>query len=341
VSEADSESPGRPTERLPEPGGGPLQMPTHPPLAAPTVRGTRLMLRPAAQSGRRKILVIYNPTAGRRRRKRFRKTLRQLARLGCVVTVRETLAQGEARTFAAEGAGQGYDAIVVAGGDGTVNEAAAALAFTNERVAVIPIGTANVLATELGLPMRPEAIAHTIVNGPERAIHFGRLGERHFVMMAGVGFDARVVAAMGTGLKLVLGKYAYVLGALRELMRHKPARFTIRLDHETVEVAGAIIANGRRYAGRYVVAPKANLEEPVLHAVLFLRRGRIATFFYALSMLLGTLPRSRGVRIVEARAGAFEGPEGEPVQADGDPAGTTPVDFRVAGRRLTVIVPRP
>jgi len=328
------------SERAARPAANPLQMPAHPPLAAPTVRGARLMLRPSEQSGRRRILVIYNPTAGWRRRGRFRKTLRQLARLGCMVTVRETLAQGEARTFAAEGAGQGYDAIVVAGGDGTVNEAAAALAFTSERVAVIPIGTANVLAAELGLPSRPEAIARTIVNGPERSIHFGRLGDRHFVMMAGVGFDARVVARMSPGLKRVLGRYAYVVGAVRELARHKRTRFRIRLDNETVEAAGAIIANGRRYAGRYVVAPKANLEEPVLHAVLFLRRGRIAAFFYALQMVLGTLPRSRGVRIVEARAGAFESPDGEPVQADGDPVGTTPLDFRIAGRRLTMIVPK-
>jgi diacylglycerol kinase (ATP) len=330
----------KPMERADRPAGRSLQMPSHPPMSAPAIRGARLMLRPAEQAGRRKILVIYNPTAGWGRRKRFRKTLRALARLGCVVTVRETLAQGEARTFAAEGAGQGYDAIVVAGGDGTINEAAAALAFTTERVAVIPIGTANVLAGELGLPRRPEAIAQTIVHGAERAIHFGRLGEHHFVMMAGVGFDARVVATMNTGLKNLLGRYAYVIGAFRQLVRHKPARFRIRLDHETVEAYGAIIANGRRYAGRYVVAPKADLEEPVFQAVLFLRRGRIATFFYALSMLLGTLPRSHGVRIVEARAGSFEAPSGEPVQADGDPAGTTPVDFRIAGRRLTMIVPR-
>jgi len=304
------------------------------------LRGAPLMLRPADQAGRRNILVIYNPTAGWRRRARFRKTLRHLARLGCVVTVRETLAQGEAKTFAAEGAGQGYDAIVVAGGDGTINEAAGALAFTSERVAVIPIGTANVLAGELGLPMKPEAVARTIVNGAERAIHIGRLGERHFMMMAGVGFDAHVVAAMESGLKNVLGRYAYVLAALRQLLRHKSTRYTVRLDQETVEVAGAIIANGRLYAGRYVVAPMANLEEPVFHAVLFLRRGRIAAFFYALSMLLGALPRSRGVRIVEVRTGTFEGPEGEPVQADGDPAGAAPVEFRIAGRRLTVIVPR-
>lgn len=309
-------------------------------MSTPPIRGARLMLRPSERSGRRRVLVIYNPTAGWGRRKRFRKTLRQLTRLGCAVTVRETLAQGEARTFAAEGAGQGYDAIVVAGGDGTINEAAAALAFTTERVAVIPIGTANVLAAELGLPTKPEAIARTIVHGPERAIHFGRLGENHFVMMAGVGFDARVVAAMGTGLKSVLGRYAYVIGALRQLARHRPVRFRIRIDSEVVEAWGAIIAKGRRYAGRYVVAPKANLEEPSFQVVLFLRKGRIANVLYALQMLLGTLPRSRRVRIVEVRAGMIEAPDGEPVQADGDPAGTTPVDFRIAGRRLTLIVPR-
>jgi len=319
---------------------GRLQMPSHPPMTTPAVRGARLMLRQSDQMGRRRVLVIYNPTAGWGRRKRFRKTLRQLARLGCAVTVRETLAQGEARIFAAEGAGQGYDAIVVAGGDGTINEVAAALAFTTERVAVIPIGTANVLATELGLPSKPEAIARTIVQGPERAIHFGRLGEHHFVMMAGVGFDARVVAEMSTGLKNVLGKYAYVVGALRQLARHKPARFKIRLDNETVEAWGAIIANGQRYAGRYVVAPKASLEEPSFQVVLFLRKGRIANFFYGLAMVLGVLPRSRGVRIVEARAGHIEAPDSQPVQADGDPAGTTPIDFRIAGRRLTLIVPR-
>lgn len=287
----------------------------------------------------RKVLVIHNPSAGRRRRRGLAAVLRHLEEAGCAVTVRPTTARGDAETLAREAAAEGWDVVAVAGGDGTINEAVNGLYGHAVPLAVIPLGTANVMAAELGMPSEPAAIAEVIAGAPVRDIHLGTANGRLFVMMAGVGFDARVVEAMPARVKRALGRGAYALMFLAGLFRFSRSRYRAIVDGKAHGAASAVIANGHFYAGRHTCAPLARLDEPLLYVCLFLRPGPLRALRYGLWLLLGRLERLDDVLILPGRQVAIEGPAGEPVQGDGDIIARVPFQAGLAEKTLSVVAP--
>jgi diacylglycerol kinase (ATP) len=295
---------------------------------------------PEGAAARRSLLVIYNPIAGRRRGGLLARVSAALAAAGVHVRTAATGARGDAARLAREARGAGT--IAVAGGDGTINEAINGLAGGGARLALIPLGTANVLAAELGLPSDADALARIAAGDTVRAIHLGQAGlacgARRFSMMAGVGFDAHVVANVPLGLKRAAGKLAYGWQTFVEWLRFNPRRYRIIADGVSYDCASAILAKGRFYAGRYVAAPEASLDRASFEMVLFERGGRLAVLRYALALGLSRLHAANGVRIVRAREVSIEGAEGEPVHADGDLIGTLPVRFTIAPERLSVLV---
>ncbi len=139
----------------------------------------------------RRILVIFNPAAGsaRRRAQRLRRIIAELERRGCKVAVRPTQGPGDALRLARD-ADAHFDVIVAAGGDGTVNEVANGVFAASRPLAVVPLGTGNVLANEIGLPRKPQDLARLIAEGAPQPLWPGRAGDRLFVAMTGIGFDA-------------------------------------------------------------------------------------------------------------------------------------------------------
>lgn len=288
----------------------------------------------------RALLIIHNPIAGRRRGGLLARVSAALAAAGIRVRTAATAGRGEAARLAH--AARAAGTIAVAGGDGTINEAINGLAGGRARLALIPLGTANVLAAELGLPGDADALARIAAGDTVRAIHLGEAalagGVRRFSMMAGVGFDAHVVANVPLGLKRRAGKLAYGWQMLVEWLRLSPRRYRVMADGAAYDCASAILANGRFYAGRYVAAPEASLDRASFELVLFEQGGRLAVLRYALALGLGRLHAAKGVRILRAREIAIEGEAREPVHADGDLIGTLPARFTIAKERLEVLV---
>jgi YegS/Rv2252/BmrU family lipid kinase len=304
---------------------------------------------PAATA--RALVIIHNPTAGRRRGHYLARVMAALAAEGVAAETLLTAARGDARRLAQAESARGRT-IAVAGGDGTINEAingiAGAGAARAARLAIIPLGTANVLANELGLPKAPAAVARIAAGDATRAIHLGKIVgggvARRFAMMAGVGFDAHVVANLPVPLKRALarlgaGKLAYAWQTLVEWLRLRPRRYRVVADGAVYHCASAIIAKGHFYAGRYVAAPEAALERDSFELVLFERGGRAAVLRYALALGLGRLAKAKGIRIVRAREIAIDGEASEPVHADGDAVSTLPVRVSIAKERLAVACP--
>lgn len=288
--------------------------------------------------------IIHNPTAGRRRLKLFEAVRAALTRAGVASRVSPTGARGDAERFARAAAAASEPAIAVAGGDGTINEAINGLAGGRTALAVIPLGTANVFAAELDLPHSPGEIATLAARATRHSIHLGAIAlpggrSRRFSIMAGVGFDAHVVANLNLRLKRATGKFAYVWQTLVEWVRLSPRRFRVTADGAAYDCASAIVAKGRFYAGRYVAAPEASPDRDSFELVLFERGGRWAVLRYAVALGLGCLPNARGVRIVRARDIVIEGHDGEPVHADGDVVGTLPARFTIAPDKLCVLAP--
>lgn len=287
------------------------------------------------------VLIIFNPAAGRRRARRLWRLLDVLIANGMRVELAETVGPGHATELAREAARSGAPLVVAAGGDGTIAEIANGIAGSETRLGVVPLGTANVLAHELGLPFAPAAVAAALAFGRTRAVFPGiaRCGqtERVFVQMLGVGFDAQVVHHVGRRLKRLCGRWAYVAQSAREMVRYPYAPVRMRLDGAEVEAAGAIVSKGRFYAGRYLLAPRAAPGEPRFEVALFARGGRAATVVYGAALPLDRLHRAPGLRLVEARQVDFLNGR-IPAQADGDPAGHTPLSIVAAPSPLRIVV---
>jgi diacylglycerol kinase (ATP) len=300
----------------------------------------------------RAVLLILNPTAGRRRRGLVNEVVRRVRALGWTVDLVETAAAGDARRIAETCDAARYSVIAVAGGDGTINEVVNGLAgrtVAGPALGIVPLGTANVLAHELGLGFSAAALAQTLTAGheilmqPGEAIGAGRT--RQFSLMAGAGFDAKVVAGVSAPLKRRLGRAAYVWRSLVEARRYRPVRYAVEIDGVRHEAASVIVTHGRLYAGPYVVAPDAALGKPLLHVCLFERWGRSQTLRFGLALLLGRLPRTAGYRVIVGRdirlsvlSDAGEDRR-QPVQIDGDDALTLPVSIALAAGAVRLLRP--
>lgn len=299
-----------------------------------------------AETGRaRRLLVIYNPTAGRRKRRRLARWLAHLGSLGAAVTVNETVGPGHAERLARAADPAQYDAVAVAGGDGTVNEAVNGLAGSPLPLALLPLGTANVLAAEIGLPRSLPALARIAAFAPARpvwpgeAVPQGASTGRRFLIMAGIGFDAEVVAHLDLWLKRRIGKLAYAVSVLGRLRAYRPDVYRAELDGRAMTAASLVAAKAHFYGGRFVLAPQARLEAPSFQVVLFERAGRGATLGYLAAMGFGLLPCCRSVSIAPAQAVRLIAPAGAPVQLDGDVALGLPALLRIAATPLQLIQP--
>ena len=303
------------------------------------------------------MLLVVNPTAGRRRRGLVDAVVRQIRDAGWTVDVVETEAAGDARHLAETCDATRYAVIAVAGGDGTINEVVNGIAqrgadgtAVGPAVGIVPLGTANVLAHELGLDFSAAAIARTMISGHALVVQPGQAANgsgspRCFSLMAGAGFDAKVVAGVSAALKRRWGKAAYVWRSLIETRRYRPVRYAVDIDGVRHEAASVIVTRSRHYAGPFVVAPAAALAKPLLHVCLFERWGRAQTVRFGLALLLGRLPHTGGYRVVtgqEVRIAVLSDAgetRRQPVQIDGDDALTLPVSIGLAAGSVRLLHP--
>lgn len=292
-----------------------------------------------ARLGQRRVLIVYNPTAGGRRRARLERAVAQLKARGCAVTLRDTRRRGDAEEFARTFDDTRHDIIVAAGGDGTINEVANGLMGKSVPLGLIPLGTANVLAAELGLPETPEGQADAIAMGAVQPINVGVANGRCFLMMAGVGFDAHVVEQVDPKLKRALGKLAYVWRSLVGFVRHPFKTYRLMIDGKPHEAASAIIANGHYYGGKFVCAREASLQDPAFHVCLFKSEGPFSAMRYAAWLVLGRLHKLPDFEVVRAKSVVIEGYEAEPVQGDGDVLARLPLTAISRGEPLNLLVP--
>ena len=294
---------------------------------------------------RRRLLVIYNPTAGagqlgRRKRARLEAYLDLLEESGCAVEFRPTTRRGDAEAFAAEAIPEKYDAVVAAGGDGTIGEVANGLPMLSAPLGIFPLGTANVLAMEIGLPLDPPEVMRAVLHGPQTMIWPGFVNDRLFTIMAGVGFDAHVVRDLPPQLKRWLGKASYVIQSLRQLAAYSVPRYRVTIDGRDYDCASAVVAKGHFYGGRFVCSPHARLDDPAFEVCLFKMGGRIGAARATMALMLGLLPMLPEIELVRGRDVTITGVDGEPVQADGDIAAVLPAHVRIGSRPIPLILPK-
>ncbi len=295
---------------------------------------------------RRRAVLILNPKAGRgsnnEREREVSLLCERLGARGCDVELRTTSRPNDAVEFAREAASAGVDDVIVAGGDGTVNEALQGMVGASARLGVWPRGTANVLARELSIPSSPERVAEMIARAHSRRVHIGRAtseatGERrYFFLMAGVGLDASIVRGVRPRLKRRLGEGAFWYSGIEHLLRWRPSAFSAEIDGENFGATFAVIGNGASYGGGLAITPRARMDRNEFEVCLVDSRSRFR-YLHLLGKAMrgGAELKAEGVRYLNATQLRASGDA--LVQVDGELIGALPMTFDVAPETIEIL----
>lgn len=286
-------------------------------------------------------LLIANPVAKRFSEGRIKKAIGLLSAKGIAVDLRMTSFKGEAETLARNLSGYGYSVIIAAGGDGTFNEVINGLALTGVPMALLPMGTTNVLAKELEIEEDTQGAVMRIINGREHTLSLGLINlqspplRRYFCLMAGIGFDGEAVWACNDRLKRPLGKGAYILSGLKTLLRFCPELLTFSIDSRSFIGYSAIIGKASKYGGNFKITPDASLFNKELYIYMMHNKRRLDILRYVLSILLGRHIGLKDTSYLKAIEISIEGRA--KVQIDGDYIGHTPATVRVVPDAIRVV----
>lgn len=288
------------------------------------------------------ILVIGNPVAGRANAsQRIARLVRLLERRGHKVDVFLTTGPGDARDRARR-VGPNVERLVVAGGDGTINEVLNGM-DDPLRVPIVhlPTGTANMLHRDLGLPASTVGLADVVENGTVCHVDMGLVGERRFLMLLSAGFDAAVTEQLRRRRPTQLGYTGYFMPIVRALLEYRPVKLRITVDKaDTLTGYLAMVLNVRHYGGYFVFADRARLDSGSFE-VAVLRNGSVPGLFgYAVCAFLRTMKQCRDVIYLSGRHVQIESEEPVSVQVDGDYFDTTPVTVSLVPASVAVVVPR-
>ena len=290
-----------------------------------------------------KLAVIANPIAGRGRVCRsLQHYVRRWPHEDWQVDLLLTRGPNHAGQLARDLLGNPPDVLAVCGGDGTINEIASAVPAPPFPVAVIPAGTANVLARELGLPLNPARALQIALKRNVRRIDLGSLGpgsRRRFLFVAGIGFDAFTVSLARPKIKARLGVVAYVIAVLKCLRKYSFPEFNVRAAGRAFTATSCLVCNSRKYGGGLLFCPDADMRDGKLDLLVLQGRRRLALAGF---LMLAWLQRPmNGDWIHRLRSDRIEidGAEGVFVQADGELAGGLPLDVRLTPSAFPLVIP--
>jgi diacylglycerol kinase (ATP) len=290
-----------------------------------------------------KTVVIVNPKAGKRvfLNLYLPQVLRILKRAGIRYHVLYTRYEGHATRIVARLRG-GLDFVTVFGGDGTVREVVKGLGDDPLPIGIIPFGTVNVLAMDLGISFNPIQAAAAIVRGKKRRIDVGYMNGEPFLLMVSTGLDALAVHNVDLRAKRVIGRIAYVIAALATVLTYRARRVWVSIPESGVRDRGylAIVANSRFYAGPYRIADQTRIDDGLLDVVVFKRRSVAATLRLLAGMLFNRTRFLRDVAYYRCTSVELSSRRRQKMQMDGDKAPPTPARVWVKKRHLAVLVPR-
>ena len=240
---------------------------------------------------------------------------------------------------------RGADLILVAGGDGTINEVVNGMAGSEVPLGILPAGTANVLASELRLGGSMEKAAESLTHCVPERVALGMLSTagqepRHFLMMAGVGLDAEIVYGLNLRLKDAIGKGAYWLAGFSKFGRTLPV-FPVTVDGREFETSFALVSRVRNYGGDLEIAPSISLLDDEFEVVLFEGSNSARYMLYMAGVVMHRIQSMRGVTVLRAREVSFHGSTDDKVhvQVDGEYAGLAPGRAELMEDGLTLLVP--
>ena len=283
-------------------------------------------------------VVILNPVAG------GPETLRgwqeRVESIAHDCPIRVIAHPGEAEALARNAVEEGFVRIVAAGGDGTVNHVANGIAGTNAALGLLPLGTVNVFAMELGLPAHNLQVCWSIIeDGNVRLVDLPSANGKHFVQLAGVGLDAQVVKETSLAFKRSFGPLSYLISAA-QIAARKPPKLFIESENAPVEEASfVLIGNGRLYGGPFPFFKHAVLDDGLFDVVVFKRLGYLEIMKYLQDVVFSSVIRAPEVEYFQTQRLRVTSEQDVPVELDGELAGNCPVEVRIQKKALQVLAP--
>ena len=311
----------------------------------------------------RRVALIYNPASGQisaRRMAAVEDALAVFRDAGVEAEAFVTRGAGDATIHAQQAAREGYDAILACGGDGTVHEIVQSLVGTEIALGVVPLGTANALASDLGLIASPAKVARKLLNALPTRVSVGRIhyqdsagnpGSRYFVVAAGIGGDALLMSRLDTRLKRRLGYVLYLIEAFRIWATSSFPLFEAVLPANgngggrVVEVSQLLAVRVRSFGGVLrTLAPGASLRNGSLSLLMFKTQSRLRYLSFLLAVIAGRHTFTRAVELLDTPFIECRSLNGSRdalfVEADGEVLGGLPVRLEVVPHSLTLLVPR-
>ncbi len=282
-------------------------------------------------------LVILNPAARGARTRRLRADVEKIVR---GATLCATSHPGDAEVLARHAAMEGYRRIVAAGGDGTINEIVNGIAGRNVTLGLLPIGTMNVFATELGLPSNDLAHCWKIIQDDRtRRVDLPSANRKHFVQLAGVGLDAQAVKETSRTFKRNFGPLSYLISAAQIASRPPPLLQIESEDAVTQEGSFVLVGNGRLYGGRLPFFKQAVMNDGLLDVIVFKRLSYVDIIRYLQNVVFTPQISSPEVEYFQTKRLRVSSEEMVPVEVDGELIGNCPVEFKICAGGLRVLTP--
>jgi diacylglycerol kinase (ATP) len=288
--------------------------------------------------------VIVNPVSGASGRRpdsgaaRVDRARRALEALNIGAEVASTSGPGAGVALARDMVARSLDVVIAWGGDGTINEVAGPLIGTATALGIVRSGSGDGLGRTLGVPTDPEQAITRAVSGAVRAIDVGYLGDRHFLNVGGIGFDAAVATAFNAGGRR--GQLGYVLRTLQTVFGYRSSRYRLQLEHETSDATRFLIAfaNGREYGGHLVLSADADPSDGLLDAVVVDDGSVVRQMWRMRRLAIGVRRPAEGILRYRVRGAKVSGDrlvchvDGETFETSGT------VEVRVAPAALRVVV---
>jgi YegS/Rv2252/BmrU family lipid kinase len=286
-------------------------------------------------------LLIWNPIAGRgRAESRVKEFMHALEQRGHSIELVVTKAEGEARKLG-ETVSSDLDCIVIAGGDGTVNEVLNGLSDPSKVPLLhFPVGTANQLARTLGLPFEPQDLARIAEAGRVLRIDMGLVGDRRFLLLVSAGFDARVTELVKESRTDRLGYSGYVFPVLKALAHHQAQKVHVVIDEgERLSGYQVMALKMSHYGGIFSLAEDARLDSGQFVVCVLQEPAMTSWCRLAIAGLVGRTADCPGVILRTAKQVSIESAEPVPVEIDGDYFGMTPVTVQLEPSVVPVVIP--
>jgi len=290
--------------------------------------------------------LIVNPLSGGKKVETYLPRIREILGRGNLISLAITKEKNGAFQEAQKVSREGYDLIVVCGGDGTFNEVINGIVSSHNFIPIgfIPCGTSNIYALSAGIPLDPIQACEIVLKKFIKKIDLGKVGTgnslRYFVSMAGVGYEASVIKSLKPNLVRTLGGIpAHLVAGLCELIKYRGIELSIRVDGSSCRGFEAIISNGSFYGVSSIIAPEADMADGYLDVIIFKNGKRRDILRYVLGILRGRHIYFKDVEYTKAKKIEIDAPEEVWIQVDGEIMGTIPQKFEVYPQGIQVILP--